>query len=124
MSSDDELKQKKKKSKKTKRETEETEKPNELDDAPLETSVDEDSVKKRKHKHKDKEKKKEKKNDEIEVHYLACTPSTPAYVRFFAFNGYFCIQVHTANNWEEVDLGDDSRKKKFLKLMGATKVSF
>lgn len=29
--------------------------------------------------------------------------------------------VHSANNWEEADLGDDKRKLKFLKLMGATK---
>lgn len=33
------------------------------------------------------------------------------------------IEVHTANNWEEADLGNDERKLKFLKLMGATKVS-
>jgi hypothetical protein len=32
-------------------------------------------------------------------------------------------EVHTANNWEKADLGDDKRKLKFLKLMGATKVS-
>lgn len=32
-------------------------------------------------------------------------------------------QVHSANNWEGVDLGDDDRKKKFLRLMGAAKVS-
>lgn len=30
-------------------------------------------------------------------------------------------EVHTANNWEEVDLGNDQRKLKFLKLMGAFK---
>lgn len=29
--------------------------------------------------------------------------------------------VHSANNWEGVDLGDDDRKKKFLRLMGAAK---
>jgi hypothetical protein len=32
------------------------------------------------------------------------------------------IDVHSANNWEEADLGDEDRKIKFLKLMGATKV--
>ena len=32
-------------------------------------------------------------------------------------------EVHTANSWEKVDLGDDHRKLKFLKLMGASKVS-
>ena len=31
------------------------------------------------------------------------------------------IKVHSANNWEEADLGDEKRKMKFLKLMGATK---
>ncbi|RNA37721.1 small acidic -like [Brachionus plicatilis] len=30
-------------------------------------------------------------------------------------------EVHTANNWEEADLGNDQRKLKFLKLMGAFK---
>ncbi len=30
--------------------------------------------------------------------------------------------VNTANNWEKIDLGDDHRKLKFLKLMGASKV--
>jgi len=30
-------------------------------------------------------------------------------------------EVHSANNWEKADLGDDHRKLKFLKLMGATK---
>ncbi|KAH3726685.1 small acidic protein-like [Dreissena polymorpha] len=30
-------------------------------------------------------------------------------------------KVHSANKWEAVDLGDDDRKKKFLKLMGAAK---
>lgn len=30
-------------------------------------------------------------------------------------------EVHTANSWEKVDLGDDQRKLKFLKLMGAGK---
>lgn len=29
--------------------------------------------------------------------------------------------IHSANNWEGVDLGDDDRKKKFLRLMGASK---
>nr|XP_022293644.1 small acidic protein-like [Crassostrea virginica] len=29
--------------------------------------------------------------------------------------------VHSANNWEGADLGDDNRKKKFLRLMGASK---
>lgn len=33
-------------------------------------------------------------------------------------------QVHSANSWENADLGDDERKKKFLKLMGASKVKF
>ena len=33
-------------------------------------------------------------------------------------------EVHTANSWEKADLGDDHRKLKFLKLMGATKVNF
>ena len=28
-------------------------------------------------------------------------------------------QVHTANNWEKADLGDNERKQKFLRLMGA-----
>jgi hypothetical protein len=32
------------------------------------------------------------------------------------------LDVHSANNWEEADLGDENRKMKFLKLMGATKV--
>lgn len=30
-------------------------------------------------------------------------------------------KIHSANNWEGVDLGDDNRKKKFLRLMGAAK---
>ncbi|KAK3097971.1 hypothetical protein FSP39_014905 [Pinctada imbricata] len=30
-------------------------------------------------------------------------------------------QVHSANKWENADLGDDSRKQKFLRLMGASK---
>ena len=34
------------------------------------------------------------------------------------------IEVHTANNWEKADLGDEDRKLKFLKLMGAAKVIF
>lgn len=29
--------------------------------------------------------------------------------------------IHSANNWEGVDLGDVDRKKKFLRLMGAAK---
>ncbi|KAL5010670.1 hypothetical protein ScPMuIL_012975 [Solemya velum] len=29
--------------------------------------------------------------------------------------------VHSANNWESVDLGDDDRRQKFLRLMGASK---
>jgi hypothetical protein len=33
-------------------------------------------------------------------------------------------KVHSANNWEGVDLGDQNRKLKFLKLMGAFKVKF
>lgn len=31
-------------------------------------------------------------------------------------------QVKSANDWEHADLGDASRKEKFLKLMGAAKV--
>ncbi|KAK7497213.1 hypothetical protein BaRGS_00011507 [Batillaria attramentaria] len=31
------------------------------------------------------------------------------------------IQVHSANAWEKADLGDEDRKNKFLKLMGAGK---
>ena len=31
----------------------------------------------------------------------------------------FSPQVHTVNNWENADLGDDERKQKFLRLMGA-----
>ena len=34
----------------------------------------------------------------------------------------YVLQVHSANSWESADLGDDERKKKFLKLMGASKV--
>ncbi|UJR10148.1 hypothetical protein I4U23_014365 [Adineta vaga] len=30
-------------------------------------------------------------------------------------------EVHTANNWENADLGDSQRKQKFLRLMGAKK---
>ncbi|CAF2775612.1 unnamed protein product [Rotaria sp. Silwood2] len=30
-------------------------------------------------------------------------------------------EVHTANDWENADLGDDQRKQKFLRLMGAKK---
>ncbi|KAL4233753.1 hypothetical protein ACF0H5_008433 [Mactra antiquata] len=30
-------------------------------------------------------------------------------------------KVHSANSWETADLGDDDRKKKFLRLMGASK---
>ncbi|OWF50934.1 small acidic protein-like [Mizuhopecten yessoensis] len=30
-------------------------------------------------------------------------------------------KVHSANSWEKVELGDDDRKKKFLRLMGAAK---
>lgn len=30
-------------------------------------------------------------------------------------------EVHSANNWESADLGDDDRKSKFLRLMGAGK---
>lgn len=29
------------------------------------------------------------------------------------------VQVHTANDWEHADLGDNQRKQKFLRLMGA-----
>jgi len=29
--------------------------------------------------------------------------------------------VHSANDWENVDLGDEGRKSKFLRLMGANK---
>jgi hypothetical protein len=32
------------------------------------------------------------------------------------------VQVRSANDWEDADLGDDARKQKFLKLMGAGKV--
>jgi len=32
------------------------------------------------------------------------------------------LQVHSANDWEHVDLGDEGRKSKFLRLMGANKV--
>lgn len=32
------------------------------------------------------------------------------------------LKVHSANKWEEVDLGDTDRKNKFLRLMGAAKV--
>lgn len=34
-------------------------------------------------------------------------------------NFSFSPQVHTVNNWENADLGDDERKQKFLRLMGA-----
>ncbi|CAF0932172.1 unnamed protein product [Adineta steineri] len=30
-------------------------------------------------------------------------------------------QVHTVNDWEHADLGDEQRKQKFLRLMGAKK---
>ena len=30
--------------------------------------------------------------------------------------------VHSANAWESSDLGNDGRKQKFLRLMGADKV--
>ncbi|CAF0819704.1 unnamed protein product [Rotaria sp. Silwood1] len=30
-------------------------------------------------------------------------------------------EVHTVNDWENADLGDDQRKQKFLRLMGAKK---
>lgn len=30
-------------------------------------------------------------------------------------------EVHSVNNWEGVNLGDDERKQKFLRLMGASK---
>ncbi|CAF2974190.1 unnamed protein product [Rotaria socialis] len=30
-------------------------------------------------------------------------------------------EVHTVNNWEQADLGDNQRKEKFLRLMGAKK---
>lgn len=30
-------------------------------------------------------------------------------------------EVHTVNNWEDADLGDEQRKQKFLRLMGAKK---
>ncbi|CAF0753654.1 unnamed protein product [Rotaria sp. Silwood1] len=30
-------------------------------------------------------------------------------------------EIHTANDWEHADLGDDLRKQKFLRLMGAKK---
>jgi hypothetical protein len=32
------------------------------------------------------------------------------------------IVVHSANKWEEANLGDDQRKAKFLRLMGGAKV--
>ena len=32
-------------------------------------------------------------------------------------------EISSANNWEEADLGDEKRKLKFLKLMGAAKVN-
>ncbi len=31
-------------------------------------------------------------------------------------------EVHSANSWEEADMGGDKRKAKFLRLMGAGKV--
>jgi hypothetical protein len=33
------------------------------------------------------------------------------------------FQVHSANSWETADLGDDDRNQKFLRLMGAAKVT-
>jgi hypothetical protein len=114
MSSDDEeLKHKKKKSKKNKQE-----KPEEIAGEPQEGDLNADcnqeKSKKRKHKHKNKEKEK----DEIQVR-IGFWKSLSKDESFETM----CTQVHTANNWEEADLGDEDRKKKFLKLMGATKVS-
>ncbi|XP_035663220.1 small acidic protein-like [Branchiostoma floridae] len=31
------------------------------------------------------------------------------------------VDIHSANRWESADLGDDQRKQKFLRLMGASK---
>lgn len=44
-----------------------------------------------------------------------------SYLNFTLHN---LLKVHTANSWEKADLGDDDRKLKFLKLMGASKVNF
>lgn len=33
------------------------------------------------------------------------------------------LKVHSANSWETANLGDESRNQKFLRLMGAKKVS-
>ena len=32
-------------------------------------------------------------------------------------------QIRSANAWEKADLGDEERKNKFLRLMGAAKVT-
>ena len=33
------------------------------------------------------------------------------------------LNIHTANKWEQAQLGDNARKNKFLRLMGASRVS-
>jgi len=42
-------------------------------------------------------------------------------LNFFLLTFSHIFKVHTANGWESVDLGDQNRKNKFLKLMGAFK---
>lgn len=45
------------------------------------------------------------------------------YYQPVVFLNFFCsCKVHSANAWEKADLGDEDRKKKFLRLMGAGKV--
>jgi hypothetical protein len=38
-------------------------------------------------------------------------------------SGASSVEVKSANNWESADLGDDDRKQKFLRLMGAKVMS-
>ena len=51
---------------------------------------------------------------------------TPIKVHFHDFDDRISFVwqslVHSANAWESSDLGNDGRKQKFLRLMGADKV--
>ena len=60
-------------------------------------------------------KKKSSKKDEIAVEEVDESRKTNKY-QIFTF---IFLQVHTANDWEHADLGNDQRKQKFLRLMGA-----
>ncbi|CAF0740250.1 unnamed protein product [Brachionus calyciflorus] len=103
----------------------------EIDDKPVEKSeeldesVEETSEKKKHKKDKKKKKGKEKEREEVEeekkVENVEESPKNKKSDISEEDKKVIETQVHTANNWEEADLGTDQRKLKFLKLMGAFK---